>query len=414
MFQREYAQIRLLRGKLHDLGQLEQVGEIIQLQDEIRAEIEMLKARLPANRPLTQPGPGGSTSQRNRDDGGFRDMGELMYALYKKSRGEGFDARLEPLMIRAAVGSTVPAEGGFAIPSMFVDRALGEELEDTVLLQLCLRQPMTTLTMNWPAFKDDNHSTTAPFGITWAMIPEGGSFGSLQGTPFRSLQLEAKKAGAIFAVRNEWLADSTSGIRQRLENVWRASLRWFVEDMLWSGTGAGQALGALNGSGGLEIAKEAGQPGDTILTENVVQMWSRLRPGSHNRAIWACNASCFPQLATLNLSVGTGGAPVGLLQTNGSIAGAPATSILGRPLYMSEHLPALGNAGDLVLLDPLAYVLGDRQEIILDVSPHFKFDTDETVFRASARLDGQPVFNVVLTPKNGPTCGWLLKIAERA
>jgi HK97 family phage major capsid protein len=81
---------------------------------------------------------------------------------------------------------------------------------------------------------------------------------------------------------------------------------------------------------------------------------------------------------------------------------------------MSEHLPALGNAGDLCLLDPLLYLLGDRQQIILDVSQHVHFETDQTVFRASARLDGQPIYSDVLTPKNGDTCGWLVKIAERA
>ena len=81
---------------------------------------------------------------------------------------------------------------------------------------------------------------------------------------------------------------------------------------------------------------------------------------------------------------------------------------------MSEHLPALGDAGDLVLLDPLLYLLGDRQQIVLDASPHVRFESDQTVFRASARLDGQPIYSEVLTPKNGPTCGWLVKIAERA
>jgi len=113
------------------------------------------------------------------------------------------------------------------------------------------------------------------------------------------------------------------------------------------------------------------------------------------------------------LAVGTGGGPVGLLQTNSSITGAPGVTILGRPLYMSEHLPAVGNSGDIVLLDPLLYLLGDRKQITLDASPHLKFDLDQTIFRASARLDGQPIYSTALTPKNGDTCGWLVKIDDR-
>jgi Phage capsid family len=99
---------------------------------------------------------------------------------------------------------------------------------------------------------------------------------------------------------------------------------------------------------------------------------------------------------------------------HGSIAGAPATSIVGRPLFLSEHLPAIGDAGDLVVCDPTLYLLGDRQQIILDASPHVRFESDQTVFRASARLDGQPIYDAVLTPKNGPTAGWLVQIATRS
>jgi HK97 family phage major capsid protein len=383
---------------------------------EFDAEINEQRKNLPVGSPLTLQGFGGGRSVRSTDTGGFKDMGEFMSALYRKSRGEGFDSRLEPLQVRASIGESVPSEGGFAVPNIFVERALNENLEDTVLLQLCDRQIMTTNAMTCPAFVDNSHLATAPFGITWTQIAEAGSWGTLQGTPFRSMELNAHKSGALFLVSNEWLADTSAGIRQRLENIWRASLRWYIEDLLWTGTGAGQALGALTGSGALSIPKESGQRADTIVTENVVNMWARLRPGSHSRAIWACNASCFPMLATLSLSVGTGGVPVSLLTTNqgSGIAGAPSTAILGRPLYISEHLPALGDSGDLVLCDPSLYLLADRQQIVLDVSPHVRFESDQTVFRASARLDAQPIYSSVLTPKNGPTAGWLVKIAERA
>ncbi len=382
----------------------------------LAAAKEELRLRGPTNAPLTRPGShlgGGAGGRSSGDPGGFADMGEFMCALYRKSRGEGFDARLEPLQVRASVSEGVPAAGGFAIPTQFAERALNESLEDTVLLGNCDRQIMTTNAMTIPAFVDNSHSGTGPFGVNWTWIAEEGSWGTLQGTPFRSLHLEAKKTGGLFLVSNEWLADSSTGVKQRLERIWQGSLRWHIESVLWNGSGAGQPLGALNGPGALEIPKEIGQSADTLVTENVTKMWSRLRPGSHRRAIWVANESCLPQLQTLSLAVGTGGAPVGLLQ-NTSVAGAPPQTIYGRPLYLSEHLPAVGDAGDLVVLDPLLYLLGDRQQIVLDASPHVRFESDQTVFRASARLDGQPIYDSVLTPANGPSCGWLVKIATRS
>lgn len=424
------AEIKDLKSKANDIRNQASGRNLNQVEKSLLTDIasavsdlEYELESLPVNGPLSQPGrhlngSGNFTPARaSGDNGGFESIGDIMAAIYRKNKGEGYDERLKALQIRNAteIGETVPSQGGFAIPTQFVERALNEDLDDTVLLANCDRQEMRVNDMTIPAFEDNNHSTSAPFGISWSQIAEGASFGNSQGMPFRALSLSAKKSGALFAVNNEWLADSSAGVRQRLENIWRASLRWYIEDMLWTGTGAGSPLGALAGPGAVSIPIEIGQPDNTIVTENIVNAWSRLRPGSHSRAIWVCNATCFPSLATLSLAVGTGGAPVGILQTNSnsSVAGSPATAIFGRPLHMSEHLPAIGNSGDLVLLDPLLYILGDRKQITLDASPHLKFDYDQTVFRATARIDGQPVYSTALTPKNGETCGWLVKVADR-
>ncbi len=382
---------------------------------EMEAQIDALRKELPANAPLSLQNFGGGRSTADHGSAhGFKDVGDFLQALYRRSKGEGLDARLEPLRVTAStIGETVPSSGGFAVPEQFVYRAFAEDLQDTVLLQLCDKVPMTSDKLGIPGFVDDNHSTSAPFGITWTTIPESGSFGDYAALPFRKINLVAHKSGAIFSASNEWLSDANPEMRNRLEDIFRSSLRWYCESKLWGGTGSGEALGALNGDGALSIAKETGQTAATLLTENIVKMWARLRPGSHSRAIWAANPTTFPMLATLSISIGTGGSVVSLLQPSG-IAGGPATSILGRPLYLSEHLPALGNAGDICLLDPLLYVLGDRKQIIVDASPHIRFQYDETAFRAQARFDGQPALSSVLTPANGDTVAWLVKIAARA
>jgi HK97 family phage major capsid protein len=387
------------------------------LWTDIQDRIRDIQASLPANAPLSVVGPGGGnralTAGRGGTSHGFENMGDFMAALYRRSKGEGLDARLEPCRVTAAaIGESVPSSGQFAVPEQFVVQAF-EDLADTVLLQLCDKVTMTSDSLNIPAFVDDNHNTTAPYGITWDTIPESGSFGDYQALSFKKLNLVARKSGALFAASNEWLADAHPAMRQRLESIFNQSLRWYVESRLWNGTGSGQALGALVGDGALSITKESGQTADTIMTENIVKMWARLRPGSHSRAIWAANPTCFPQLATLSIAVGTGGSVVSLLQPSG-IAGGPATSILGRPLYLSEHLPALGNAGDICLLDPMLYVLGDRKQVTMDASPHIRFQYDETAFRVQARFDGQPAMNTTLTPANGDSVAWLVKIAERA
>jgi HK97 family phage major capsid protein len=129
-----------------------------------------------------------------------------------------------------------------------------------------------------------------------------------------SLDLQPTKSGAYFGVHNEWLQDADLGIQAKLEQIFITSLRWFIEKRLWTGTGGAQPIGALVGPGTLEIPKEAGQAVDSIVSQDVLKMWARLRPGSHSRAMWVCNQTCFPQLAALTITSGTSGAPIGLVQ----------------------------------------------------------------------------------------------------
>jgi HK97 family phage major capsid protein len=413
-------QIEQLSGKLVDIeyhaNGREYTREEASLMAEIRGAIAELKKQLPVGGPRTLQGPGSSgtraLSGHSSGTGGFENIGEILQALYKRSKGEGMDPRLEPLQVRAGINEGTPSSGGFAVPEQLIYKAFTENLQDTVLLQLCDKVPMTTDKLGIPIFGDDSHLSTSPFGIVWDQIPESGDFGSFQSVPFKKLGLVAHKSGALFSASNEWLSDADPAMRARLETIFQSSLRWYCESKLWNGSGAGQALGALVGDGALGIQKETGQTKNTLMTENILKQWARLRPGSHNRAIWAANPTTFPMLATLSISVGTGGSVVSLLQPSG-IAGGPATSILGRPLFLSEHLPALGNAGDICLLDPMLYVLGDRKQIIVDASPHIRFQYDETAFRVQARFDGQPALSSVLTPANGDTCAWLVKVADR-
>lgn len=375
-------------------------------------------ARLPGG-PSGFGGGGRTSSSRytgNLDDGGWKDgIHEILYALARRSKGEGMDPRLVPMA--SGINEGVGSEGGFVVPDQYTEKIFSDEMSDgsTPLLDACDRAVMTTNSISIPSFDDSTHAT-APYGIHWAPIAEGGSFGGIQTLPFRKIGMVAKKIGALFSCSNEWMQDTSAQMRARVEAIFTKSLRWKICDLMWSGIGAGVPLGALNANATLSIPKEVGQDADSVVTENIVQMWSRLLPGSHSRAFWACNPSCFPQLATLQIGVGTGGIVVSVLQTGGAsgIAGSPSTAIFGRPLVLSEHLPALGDSGDICLIDPSLYVMGDRRQIIVDASQHLKFDEDLTVFRASVRLDAQPVLANVRQPKNGPSAAWCVKIAARA
>jgi HK97 family phage major capsid protein len=101
----------------------------------------------------------------------------------------------------------------------------------------------------------------------------------------------------------------------------------------------------------------------------------------------------------MSLAVGTGGVPV-YLPANG-ISGAPFATLFGRPVIPVEYAATLGTVGDVVLADLSQYGLLTKGGIKQASSLHVAFTTDEMAFRATYRVDGQPLWKSTLTPFKG-------------
>jgi HK97 family phage major capsid protein len=88
----------------------------------------------------------------------------------------------------------------------------------------------------------------------------------------------------------------------------------------------------------------------------------------------------------------------------GGLSGLPYDTILGRPYYDIEYLPALGTLGDLLLVSPSQYQMIEKAGGIQSASSiHVYFTTDETAFRFVYRVDGAPIWDTTLTLKDGTT-----------
>jgi len=128
-------------------------------------------------------------------------------------------------------------------------------------------------------------------------------------------------------------------------------------------------------------------------------MEARLLPASEGKAIYLANKDTFPQLAAMSIAVGTGGVPVYL--PAGGASGQPYKTLMGRPLIFTEHCQTLGTLGDILLVDFSQYLLGQKKGrgIKADTSIHLKFDYDQTAFRFTFRVDGQPWLPSDITPR---------------
>jgi len=312
--------------------------------------------------------------------------------------------------MRNAFSSTVPSEGGFLIPEVLRSELLQVALESSIVRSRARVIPMETLRVPFPAIDSTSNVSSVFGGIVAYWTEEGAALQESQAA-FSRVVLDAKKLTTYTEVPNELISDSLLSFQGFLDQVFPEAMAFYEDDAFINGTGVGEPKGFLRASSAIEVAKEAGQPADTIVWENIVKMYARMLPSSLGRAVWIASIDTFPELATMALNVGTGGSAIWL---NNGVEGPPMT-ILGRPVIFSEKVPSLGNAGDINFVDLGFYLIGDRQVMSAMSSPHFKFQNDQTAFRIIERVDGLPWLQSAITPKNGgATLSPFVKIAERA
>lgn len=344
-------------------------------------------------------------------DNMFGDTRDFMRAIWHGSRTPDALANQGKIReIQNSFGSTVPADGGFLIPETLRSELLRIALETALVRPRARVIPMETLTVPFPMIDSTSNASNIYGGVTAYWTEEAASLTDSSPT-FGRVKLEAKKLTAYSEVPNELFADSIISLQTFINEIFPEAIAWFEDIAFIRGTGVGEPLGFLNSSAMVSVTKESGQSADTIVWENIVKMYSRMLPSSLDRSVWIAHIDTFPELATMALSVGTGGSAIWL---NNGVSGPPMT-ILGRPVFFSEKMNSVGDAGDIVLVDMGYYLIGDRQAIQADTSPHYRFQNDTTTIRFIERVDGRPWIQSAITPETGSnTLSPFVQLAARA
>jgi HK97 family phage major capsid protein len=309
--------------------------------------------------------------------------------------------RSQLLKIQNSFGSEVPADGGFLIPEVLRSEILQVALESAVVRPRAQVIPMDSLRVPIPMIDTTSNVSSVFGGVVCYWTEEAAQLVESQAS-FGRVVLDAKKLTGYAEVPNELLADAPA-FASFFDTIFPRAIAWFEDIAFMTGTGVGEPLGFINCPASVQVAIESGQATKTLVWENVVKMFSRMLPTALGNAVWIASIDTFPELATMALSVGTGGGPVwmGNYQTPGSAT--PPVTILGRPVYFTEKTPALGTTGDLSFVDLSYYLIGDRQMMQSASSEQYKFQNDKTAFRVIERLDGRPWIQSAITPHNNST-----------
>lgn len=332
------------------------------------------------------------------------DMADFLQAIWHHSNtlpnSEDLHAKASAWKkIQNDYGSVVPADGGFLIPETLRADLLQLAMESSIVRSRAQVIPMSSLAVPIPSV-DETSRVSSVFGGIVAYWTEEGAAATESQAKFGRVRLEAKKLTIYSEAPNELVADAPAFGAFIGTNMPRAAA-FYEDDAFINGSGVGEPLGYLKGSGLITTTNRA--VANEVAFSDVVNMFVRLLPGSYGNAVWLCSPAVIAELLQLVLATGGTGnetvAPPLWLQGQSAIGGAPM-SLLGLPLIVSEKIPNLGTTGDLSLVDFSHYLIGDRQMMQATSSPHFKFSSDVTAYKIVERVDGRPWVNTPLTPKN--------------
>jgi HK97 family phage major capsid protein len=353
---------------------------------------------------------------RREDDAkcGFKSFGEFAQCVTAACQRVGA-VEDERLRIAAAVPGSAANEGsgqdgGYAVPPEYREEIMQAVNSEDSLFSRTDQIPISRTSVKFPVDETTDWQTSGGIQVAWE-----DELNQLTGTKPKLDMVEwnARKVTALCPISNELLEDSTAMdgyIRSRAPR----KMNFAVDLAILQGNGVGRPLGLLNSPALITVAKEGSQTADTIVRENIDQMWMRMPAQNRRNAVWIVNQDIEAQLQNLKFT-GTD-SPVPVYLPAGGYSSSPYDTLKGRPVLYHQAASTLGDKGDISLVDMSQYATVVKQGgIRVDTSMHLYFDADAMAFRFIMRVGGHPWLSSPIQPRVGSnTLSPFVTLAERA
>lgn len=320
---------------------------------------------------------------------------------------------------KAALAEASGTTGGYLIPPQFQSELLTIQAEEAFFKPRCRVQPMNALTVQWPTLDITTVQSTgvSPYfgGIQMTWQPEAALINESE--PAFRLDDWTAWTMTLYAVSsNQLLADNGIGLDALMTMLFGEACAWFEEYAYLRGAGAGSSMpmGVINSPCAIQQTRSAGAGQSFFWLTDAAAMLSHAQIRGWNNNIWIAHQSVLPQFIQMagggqTATSASAGNPAGNLLVwmnqfeEGATKKLPDAFLNGRPLFFTEKLPQLGNVGDVMLVDPSHYVIGQRLDIQIDISPHYLFRNYQLAWRVIFRSDGKFWLNNAITDAEGWT-----------
>lgn len=326
-----------------------------------------------------------------KDEKAYKGLGGFLNDVQKAGTG---DRDAHGRLVKAAQGmnETTDADGGYLVHPEWMSDVMSRMIDSGALARKCRRVRCSSNELRFNEV-DDYNRTDGNHAVNVYRIAEAAD--KTKSTPqFGEVTVPINKLVGLYYATDELLQD-VSALEMMVGDWFVREFGYKMDYEVLRGTGTTMFDGILASSALVTQAKESAQTADTVNAANVAKMYARMWPGSLGRAEWFVNPDVLPQL--INMQIGN----YPIFTPPGGIPGAPAGTLLGRPINVSEVCSTVGDVGDIMFMDLGQYLIAERGGLEQASSIHVRFVQDETCFRFVLRNGGAPSWSNVVTPNQG-------------
>jgi len=340
----------------------EELGKIVKTQFD-----EAIKPYLKVDRPK------GEVEENDKEI--FKSFGEYIQSIVRK------DAKLAEYREKVLSMDSDTA-GGYLVPEEFIPEIQKVASEDGIVRPLATVLPAGTehpdQEVNIPVLDQAGSTGKAMFaGVWYTWTDEAGSKADTE-PKFDSVKLAPYEYSASTVITDKLLRNAKP-LEAFVKTIYSRAQVAFEDYYFLRGTGIGQPLGVINSPAYLTMARAGAT---AIAFADIMNMRARLLPGAN--PIWVISQSAYAQVVQI---VDAGNHSIFI---QGDATKKISDSLLGYPIKWTFRVPALGTMGDISLCDFSYYLVKDGFGPAFDTSKHVYFQTNKTMLKMFANVDGQP------------------------
>lgn len=328
---------------------------------------------------------------------------ERLTKVYGSTRNDWAGDKRSPEVRALAQSSGIT--GGYTVPPQFYNSLMEVAAESSIVRPRAMVLPMATDEVDIPIL----NQTTAPTagnsaffgGVAASWTAEAAQIGSTEPN-FKQVRLTAHELTGYTAVSRTLIQNSAISVDALLTRLFGAAVGWYEDYAFLRGDGVGKPLGVSNAPA--LVATAARGSATAISFANARLCWVRVPQASRMKAVWVVSNAAEEKVLDMAGTANSVFVPSGAFITDGNAAAKGVNyTLLGRPVLVSEKMPALNTQGDFGVYDFSQYIVGDRGQMEIATSEHYLFRNNQTAFRFVHRVGGMPWLDSSITLQDTST-----------